>query len=127
DAESSCRRDPSSEFEPVRVLVMAPGFAPVEVELAADGDAEIQLALAAPAIHGRVLGRYGEPFDERARVLAINRAREHERHAATVDARGQFVLDNLAEAEYSLRAIRDERELAALDLARPGDEVELRS
>jgi len=127
DAESSCRREPSPDSESARLLVTAPRLAPVELELAIDEDAEVELAPAAPPIRGRVLGSDGEPFDERARVLAINRARDHERHAAAVDEHGRFMLEGLADAEYSLRVIRDERELATLALARPGDELSLRS
>jgi hypothetical protein len=74
-----------------------------------------------------VLGAEGRLFEGRTRVLASNVSRDHERHAAEVDAEGRFVFESLAAAEYSLRVIRDERELATLGLARPGDTVELRS
>ena len=126
--EPHCRVDPStSAAAMVRVLASAPGFAPHELEVAlGDPSLEIVLAAPAPAITGRVLGLDGEPFD-RTRVLAINRARDYEQHATEVDAQGRFAFEQLAAAEYSLRAIRDERELATLALARPGDEVELRA
>ncbi|HVI01619.1 MAG TPA: carboxypeptidase-like regulatory domain-containing protein [Enhygromyxa sp.] len=125
---SNCRPEPSApEHERARVLASASGLAPREIEVALDDEpVEIALASAAPPITGRVLGSNGEPFD-RTRVLASNRARAYEQHATEVDAHGRFEFAHLAPAEYSLRAIRDERELATVTLARPGDEVELRS
>lgn len=129
----------AGERGPVRVLAMAPGHAPVETELelagglgvgVGEGGGEpVRLVLppAAPAITGVVRGRDGAPFDARTRVLATNIEREYEQHAAPVDARGQFRFGGLAPAEYSLRAVRDGREIAELALARPGDELELRS
>lgn len=130
---ASCRAEPTApHLEMARVLTSAPdnsapGLAPHEVELALGSEAaEITLPAAAPAITGRVLGHDGEPFD-RTRVLASNRARTHEQHATEVDEQGRFSFVHLAEAEYSLRALRDERELATHAVARPGDEIELRS
>jgi hypothetical protein len=125
--EPHCRADPTTPPATARVLASAPGFAPHEQELTlADPSQELILTAPAPAITGRVLGPDGEPFD-RTRVLATNRARAHEQHATEVDARGRFAFEQLAAAEYSLRAIRDERELATLALARPGDDIELRA
>lgn len=112
------------------MLISADGFAPLPHEFTAHGEVLLDLVLEHPglALRGRVLGRDGEPFDERTRVLASNREREQERHAADVDAQGRFAFEELAEdAEYRLRAIRDEREIADLALARPGDRVELRA
>jgi hypothetical protein len=126
-SRSHSRALSASDDQPVRVLALAPGFAPQELELALRADeVEIVLSAAAPALTGHVVGHDGTPFD-RTRVLAINRARDDEQHATEADARGRFSFDDLADAEYSLRAIRDERELATIPLARPGDEVELRS
>lgn len=127
EGEPHCRTDPTTPPATARVLASAPGFAPHEQELTlADPSQELVLSAPAPAITGRVLGLDDEPFD-RTRVLAINRARAHEQHATQADAQGRFAFEQLAAAEYSLRAIRDERELATLALARPGDEVELRA
>jgi hypothetical protein len=112
-----------------QLLVTAPGFAPLEIEVALDGGEELELHLPSPAapIRGRVLGREGAPFGSRTVVLATNLEREAEQHAAKVDARGEFELGELAEASYRLRAVRDGRELATLDTAAPGDDVELRA
>ncbi|MFO7563058.1 MAG: carboxypeptidase-like regulatory domain-containing protein [Enhygromyxa sp.] len=130
DDHSSCRAEPlASGRERVQVFVSAPKLAPLELELPlGEEPVEIALAPAAPALIGRVIGADEERFDARTRVLATNRAREHERHTAELDAEGRFSFDDLAAAaEYSLRAIRDGREIATLTLARPGEEVELRS
>lgn len=129
DGETDCLDPPAPDSEPARISISAPKLAPTEVELALDGDApvEIELAPPAPALIGQVLDVDGNPLDERTRVLASNRAREHEQHAAEVDAEGRFQFDGLAVAEYSLRAIRDEQEIATFDLARPGEAIELRS
>jgi hypothetical protein len=127
--EPSCRGPGSSlELGAATVLVSAAGYAPTEFDIELDGDEHsLALAAAAPAILGIVRGSGGEAFDSRTRVLASNVARQHEQHAALVDDQGRFQFTGLAAGEYSLRAIRDEREIAALALARPGEEVELRS
>ncbi len=125
-----CEPDPGRASETASVMASAPSFSPVvlDVELEAAVVLDITLGPPGPALRGRVLGEDGQPFDARTRVLASNVAREQERHAASVDARGGFEFDGLAsDAEYSLRAIRDEREIAALARAGPGDVVELRS
>jgi hypothetical protein len=127
--EARCQAGPpESDRGTVRVFVSAPGLAPAEIELDLDGEpsVEIVLSAAAPALVGRVLGADGEPFD-RTVVFASNLARDYEQHVTQVDAEGRFEFASLAEGEYSLRAIRDERELATLAVARPGEQVELRS
>jgi hypothetical protein len=129
DVEAQCEVEPSVSDPPrVHVLASAPGLAPAAVELALDHDTSVEIVLPppAPALVGRVLGVDGEPFD-RTRVLASNRARDYEQHATEADAEGRFAFTSLGEGEYSLRAIRDERELATLARARPGEDVELRS
>lgn len=126
--EPHCRTEPRPPNHAIaRVLVRALGLAPQAFELElTDEPVELALAPAAPPITGRVLAQDRSPLD-RTRVLASNRARPDEQHATEADAEGRFSFEHLAQAEYSLRAIRDERELATLALARPGDTVELRS
>ena len=115
-----------------RVLVSAPEFAPgefeVELELEPGAGAVAQLELEPPAapITGVVRGADGALFDSRTKVLATNVERAEEQHHAQLEA-GQFELSGLADARYRLRAIRDGREVASLDSAAPGDQVELRA
>jgi hypothetical protein len=110
------------------LLVWAPEFAPRELEVALDGQDSLELVLSppAPAITGRIIGADGMPIGLRIMVLAINLEREAEQHAAEVDADGSFSFADLADAHYRIRAIRDGHELAVLDSAAPGDQVELR-
>jgi hypothetical protein len=110
------------------LLVWAPEFAPHEIEVALGPGAPLRvvLPLPAPAITGRIVGFDGRPITLRTLVLAINRERDAEQHAAEVDADGSFSFADLADAHYRIRAIRDGQELAVLDSAAPGDRVELR-
>jgi hypothetical protein len=125
-----CRRDadrPTADL--ANLLVWAPDFAPheIDVSLAERDSLRIVLSPPAPAITGRIVGPDGTPIGLRTVVLAINREREAEQHAAEVHADGSFSFTDLAHANYRIRAIRDGHELAVLDGVRPGEQVELRA
>jgi hypothetical protein len=130
---SRCRSQTAAEdhdhdHDHAVLLAWADAHAPTQFDLPlAPEPVELALSPAAPPLSGRVVGSDGAPFDARTRVLASNLARADEQHSAPVDERGWFSFDSLAEADYSLRAIRDEREIASLSPARPGEPVELRS
>lgn len=123
-----CRAGDDPPITPATLLVWAREWAAREIEvvLAPQTSLRVVLAVPAPAITGRIVGRDGSPIALRTVVLAINREREAEQHAAVVDAKGSFEFTSLADAEYRIRAIRDGQELAVLDSAAPGDRVELR-
>lgn len=110
------------------LLVWAPEFAPREMDVALEAQAALRVVLSAPApaITGRIVGPDGAPIGLRTVVLATNREREAEQHAAAVDPDGSFSFTQLADANYRIRALRDGQELAVVDRAAPGDRVELR-
>lgn len=129
DARVGCRAPEEAPTDgSASLLVWAPQFAPQELELTFERDEPLRVVLSPPAppITGRVVGSDGTPIGLRFVVLATHREREAEQHAAEVSADGSFSFADLAHAEYRLRAIRDGHELAMLDSAAPGDQVELR-
>jgi hypothetical protein len=117
-----------SVADPANLLVWAREFAPHEIEVELQGEKQLRLELSppAPAITGRIVGPDGTPIGRRTIVHAINREREAEQHSVQVDADGSFSLADLADANYRIRAIRDGHELAVLESAAPGEQVELR-
>jgi hypothetical protein len=128
DRVEGCRVGDPQTADEANLLVWAPGFAPREIAVALVTQMALRVVMSAPApaITGRVVGPDGTPIELRTVVLATNRVREAEQHAAAVNADGTFSFADLADADYRIRAVRDGQELAVLDRASPGDRVELR-
>ena len=114
EASGRCEVGDVAEVPAYNALVLvarAPGFRSVEraVEL---GDEDWQVTLLPPAepLTGTLQDAEGRAYP-RARVLARSRARGYEVHQAVVRA-GEFVLPELGDGAYDLRALQDGAELA---------------
>jgi hypothetical protein len=128
ERDEGCRAGDPQTAGSATLLVWAPGHAPREIEVSLLPQAELRVVLSAPApaLEGRIVGPDGTPIGLRTMVLATNREREVEQHAAVVQADGSFSFADLADADYRIRAIRDGQVVAVLDCSAPGDRVELR-
>lgn len=114
EASGRCEVGDVAEVPAYNALVLvarAPGFRSVEraVEL---GDEDWQITLLAPLepLTGTLQDAEGRAYP-RARILARSQTRGYEVHQAVVRA-GEFVLPELGDGAYDLRALQDGVELA---------------
>jgi len=106
------------------LVARAPGFRSVEKPVELD-DEDWQITLLPPAdpLTGTLQDAEGRTY-ARARILARSQPRAHEVHQAVVTG-GEFVLAELGEGPYDLRALQDGVELASATSIEAGDHVTL--
>jgi hypothetical protein len=106
------------------LVARAPGFRSVEKPVELD-DEDWQVTLLPPLdpLTGTLQDAEGQAYP-RARILARSQARAHEVHQAIVSG-GEFVLAELGEGPYDLRALQDGVELASATGIAAGEQVTL--
>ncbi|MCA9708114.1 MAG: carboxypeptidase regulatory-like domain-containing protein [Myxococcales bacterium] len=129
-ARGACSQEALPVLDRVLLTARAPGWAPgsavVALDEATEADAPAQVVLqpAQAAITGRLVDAEGQPLPG-ASVLARSEVQPAEQHQAAA-ADGVFALDSLGEGPYTVRAIKDGRELVRRSGVEPGATLELR-
>lgn len=100
----------------------APRFRMAERRIDAEDPDMVVVRLEPPAVPvaGRLLDPEGVPY-ARARVLASDEVRPYDREVARVGEDGTFVLDELGDGPYLLRALQDGLELARVEGLTPAE------
>lgn len=119
-------QEATSFFGEIALVVRARGFRSAEVVLEVDEAKVWRVVMTAPvaAISGRLADAEGRAY-ARGRIIARSRERSYEVHQALADETGAFVLEDLGDGAYEVRAIQDGVELARDDEVMGGAKLSL--